>query len=40
MMIASLIVIGAIGIVFERLIFGSIEKATVQRWGMVRMAKS
>jgi len=25
--------------VFERLIFGSIERATVMRWGMVRTAK-
>ena len=39
LMIASLIVIGTIGFAFERLVFGSIEKATVQRWGMVRMAK-
>jgi NitT/TauT family transport system permease protein len=40
LMLASLIVIGTIGFAFERLVFGSIEKATVQRWGMVRMAKS
>ncbi|MFZ5690038.1 MAG: ABC transporter permease [Pseudomonadota bacterium] len=40
MMIASLAVIGAIGFIFERLVFGSIEKATVLRWGMVRAAKS
>ena len=39
LMIASLVVIGGIGFAFERLVFGSIEKATVQRWGMVRMAK-
>lgn len=39
LMLASLVVIGAIGFLFERLVFGSIEKATVQRWGMVRMAK-
>jgi NitT/TauT family transport system permease protein len=38
-MLASLVVIGAIGFLFERLVFGSIEKATVQRWGMVRAAK-
>jgi len=38
-MLASLLVIGAIGYVFERLVFGSIERATVQRWGMVRLAK-
>jgi NitT/TauT family transport system permease protein len=38
-MLASLVVIGAIGFLTERLVFGSIEKATVQRWGMVRVAK-
>ena len=26
-------------LMFERLVFGSIERATVYRWGMVRMAK-
>ena len=40
LMLASLAVIGAIGFLFERLVFGSIEKATVQRWGMVRTAKN
>ena len=39
LMLASLVVIGAIGFAFERLVFGSIERATVLRWGMVRMAK-
>jgi NitT/TauT family transport system permease protein len=39
-MMASLVVIGAIGFAFERIAFGSLEKATVQRWGMVRSAKS
>jgi NitT/TauT family transport system permease protein len=39
-MLASLAVIGAIGFLFERLAFGSIERATVMRWGMVRTAKS
>ncbi|HKA73519.1 MAG TPA: ABC transporter permease [Xanthobacteraceae bacterium] len=39
-MLASLVVIGAIGFIFERLVFGSLERATVLRWGMVRMAKS
>src|SRR5256884_9675700 len=37
---AALAVIGAIGFVFERLVFGSIERATVVRWGMVRTAKA
>jgi NitT/TauT family transport system permease protein len=39
LMLASLAVIGAIGFVFERLVFGSLERATVLRWGMVRTAK-
>ena len=39
-MLASLVVIGCIGFAFERLVFGSIERATVQRWGMVRAAKA
>jgi NitT/TauT family transport system permease protein len=37
-MLSSLVVIGAIGYVFERLVFGSLERATVLRWGMVRSA--
>jgi NitT/TauT family transport system permease protein len=39
-MLASLAVIGCIGFVFERLVFGSLERATILRWGMVRAAKS
>ena len=39
LMLAALIVIGTIGFAFERLVFGSIEKATIQRWGMSRVAK-
>ena len=35
-MLASLVVIGVIGFAFERLVFGSLERATVMRWGMVR----
>ena len=38
-MMASIVVIGVIGFIFERVVFGSIERATVQRWGMVRIAK-
>jgi NitT/TauT family transport system permease protein len=38
-MLASLVVIGAIGFAFERLVFGSLEHATVVRWGMVGVAK-
>ena len=39
LMIASLAMIGAIGFMTERLVFGTLERATVIRWGMVRMAK-
>jgi NitT/TauT family transport system permease protein len=40
LMLAALAVIGAIGFAFERLVFGSLERATVQRWGMVRSTKA
>jgi NitT/TauT family transport system permease protein len=33
-------VIGLIGFAFERLVFGSLERVTVQRWGMVQVAKA
>jgi NitT/TauT family transport system permease protein len=38
-MLASLVVIGCIGFVTERLVFGSIERATIYRWGMARTAR-
>jgi NitT/TauT family transport system permease protein len=38
-MLSALVVIGGIGYLFERLVFGSIERATVLRWGMMRSAK-
>jgi NitT/TauT family transport system permease protein len=38
-MLAALAVIGVIGFAFERLVFGALERATVERWGMVRAAK-
>ncbi|HEX5868745.1 MAG TPA: ABC transporter permease [Beijerinckiaceae bacterium] len=38
-MLASLVVIGLIGVAFERLVFGSLENATTMRWGMMRVAK-
>ena len=38
-MLASLAVIGLIGFAVERLVFGSLERATILRWGMVRAAK-
>jgi NitT/TauT family transport system permease protein len=39
-MLSSLVVIGLIGFVAERLVFGSLERATIYRWGMARAAKS
>ena len=39
-MLSSLAVIGAIGWVFERLVFGSLERATILKWGMLRTAKA
>jgi NitT/TauT family transport system permease protein len=39
LMLASLFIIGLIGFAFEHLVFGSLERVTVLRWGMVRMAK-
>jgi NitT/TauT family transport system permease protein len=38
-MMASLIVIGLIGFAAERLVFGSVERATIYRWGMARSAR-
>jgi NitT/TauT family transport system permease protein len=38
-MIASIVVIGLIGFVTERLVFGSLERATIYRWGMARVGK-
>ena len=38
-MLAALAIIGLIGFAFERLVFGSLERATILRWGMVRSAK-
>jgi NitT/TauT family transport system permease protein len=39
-MLAALAVIGVLGFAVERLVFGSLERATVLRWGMVRTAKA
>jgi NitT/TauT family transport system permease protein len=39
-MLSSLVVIGFIGFVTERLVFGSLERATIYRWGMARAAKT
>ncbi len=38
-MLASILVIGLIGFAAERLVFGSLERATIYRWGMARMTK-
>ena len=37
-MLASLAIIGVVGLGFERLIFQTLERRTVARWGMVRAA--
>jgi NitT/TauT family transport system permease protein len=39
-MLAALVAIGSIGFLFERLAFGSLERATVLRWGMMQTAKA
>ena len=39
-MMASLVVIGLLGLGFERLIFQSVERRTVARWGMVKSASA
>jgi NitT/TauT family transport system permease protein len=38
-MLAALAVIGLIGFAFERLVFGVLERVTVERWGMLRPGK-
>lgn len=38
-MLAALVVIGCIGFATERLVFGSLERATIYRWGMARTPK-
>ncbi len=37
-MLAALFAIGILGLAFERLVFQALERRTVGRWGMVRMA--
>jgi NitT/TauT family transport system permease protein len=37
-MLGTLVVIGVLGLGFERLVFQSIERRTVARWGMVKSA--
>jgi NitT/TauT family transport system permease protein len=38
-MMASLAAIGMIGLAFERLVFGTFERRTVGRWGMVKAVR-
>jgi NitT/TauT family transport system permease protein len=38
-MLAALAVIGLIGFAFERLVFGVLERLTVERWGMLRVGQ-
>jgi len=38
-MLASLALIGLIGLLCERLVFGPLERATVERWGMLTASK-
>lgn len=39
-MLSTLVGIGAIGVLFERLVFQTLEGATVRRWGMVADSRS
>ncbi len=39
-MISALIVIGALGLLFERVVFQAVEARTVARWGMIAAAKT
>ncbi|HEV8439893.1 MAG TPA: ABC transporter permease [Methylomirabilota bacterium] len=38
-MLGSLVVIGLLGLGFERLVFGALERRTVERWGMVQTVR-
>ena len=38
-MLASLLVIGGLGLLFERVVFQTVERRTVARWGMVAAAR-
>jgi len=37
-MLSTLVVIGILGLAFERLVFQAVERRTVGRWGMIRAA--
>ena len=38
-MLSALIVIGLIGVATERLIFNTLEEATIRKWGMAASAR-
>jgi NitT/TauT family transport system permease protein len=39
-MLGTLVVIGGLGLAFERLVFGALERRTVERWGLVQAARA
>jgi NitT/TauT family transport system permease protein len=39
-MLGTLVVIGGLGLVFERLVFGALERRTVERWGLVQAVRA
>ncbi len=39
-MLAALVVIGALGLLFERVVFQNVERYTVARWGMVAAVRA
>jgi NitT/TauT family transport system permease protein len=39
-MLGALLVIGGLGLAFERLVFGALERRTVERWGLVQRART
>jgi NitT/TauT family transport system permease protein len=39
-MLGTLAVIGGLGLAFERLVFGALERRTVERWGLVQAARA
>jgi ABC-type nitrate/sulfonate/bicarbonate transport system permease component len=39
-MLGTLVVIGGLGLLFERVVFQALEARSVGRWGMVRSVKA
>ena len=39
-MLATLVGIGVIGVIFERFVFQTLERVTVERWGMITGTQS